>query len=673
MLHIVGPWFKDTEGRTVLLRGVNLGGSTKVPLNLPSHVREGFFEHRAVSFVGRPFPLDEADEHFARLKEWGLPFLRFLVTWEAIEHAGPGLYDEAYLDYVYQIVERAAAHGINLFIDPHQDVWSRFSGGDGAPGWTFELLGMDITRFTATGAALIHNVHGDPFPRMIWPTNYARLAAATLFTLFFGGHDFAPQTQIDSVPVQEYLQQHYINAIKQLALRLKDLPNVVGYDTLNEPSAGWIGLKDLHTREASPLKLGAMPTPFQAMVLGAGYPQEVEIWELRYLQNRRVGKERLNPDGVSLWREGYEPLWKQNGVWDVGADGQPRLLRPHHFSRVGDREVDFYRDYFRPFALRYIREIRSVAPGALIFIEGLPPGIAVEEVHLHWSETDAPNVVHAAHWYDGLTLLTKNFIPWFTGDAATRRPVVGKTRVRRLFAAQMAQLKQTAAHYMQNIPTLIGEIGIPYDLQGGKAYRTGDFYLQAQALDTSIQALEANLLSYTLWNYTADNDNIHGDQWNGEDLSIFSRDQQMGTGDLYDGGRALEAVIRPYARAVAGEPRHAAFDMRRRIFTFEFRHDPQITAPTEFYIPTYHYPEGYGLTLSDGQCERHPQSQTLRYYHSAEAEIHRVEVWDQRLGPLAEQQARECQTHRAIGWAALSLAAGVALLFLRSRGREKRP
>ena len=90
---VSGSRLVDQHGRTLMLRGANVGGSSKVPRapNGATHIREGFLDHRLVSFVGRPFPLGEADEHFARLREWGMTFLRLVVTWEAVEHPGPGI------------------------------------------------------------------------------------------------------------------------------------------------------------------------------------------------------------------------------------------------------------------------------------------------------------------------------------------------------------------------------------------------------------------------------------------------------------------------------------------------------------------------------------------------------------------------------------------------------
>jgi hypothetical protein len=620
-VRIAGPRFVDDRGRTLILRGVNLGGSSKVPRRpdgaRPS--REDFFQHRDVSFVGRPFPLDEADEHFARLRAWGLTFLRLLVTWEAIEHAGPGLYDEEYLDYVRAVVERADRHGFHLFIDPHQDMWSRFSGGDGAPGWTLEAVGLDVTQLAATGAAVVDELHDGPLPHMIWPSNETKLAAATMFTLFFGGSDFAPETRVDGEPVQDYLQRHYIAALCQLARRLRDLPCVVGYDTMNEPLQGYIGWPDLRVAGGM-VKVGPCPTPSQAMFLGAGRPQAVEAWEARPTGFRRTGIETLNPERVRAWLPGCDCVWRRNGVWDVGDDGEPRLLRPHHFARCGDGPVDFAQDHYLPFARRFADAIRAVHAGAAIFVESAP-----RTPPPRWT---APGLVHAPHWYDGFVLFLKRYSDWVAVDSGTQKLVFTPWRIRRSFAAQLDALRREGCERLDEAPTLIGEFGIPFDLRGGRSYRDGDFRVQVKAMDRTLRALDDALLGGTLWNYTADNTNDEGDLWNDEDLSIFSRDQQGDAGDLHSGGRALEAVVRPYARAVAGDPLRMHFDRRRRTFEFAFRHDPGISAPTEIFVPAYQYPLGYEVEVSDGSTEAIPETQTLAYRHTPERETHTL-----RIGP----------------------------------------
>lgn len=613
-----GIWFKDEAGRTLILRGVNLGGSTKVPFTPDgaTHRREGFYDHRKVSFVGRPFPLDEADEHLSRLKAWGLTFLRFLITWEAVEHAGPGQYDEAYLDYVRAVVQKAGDYGIDVFIDPHQDVWSRWTGGDGAPGWTLEAAGMDITKLAATGAAINHAEHGDPFPRMIWPTNYSKLGAGTMFTLFFAGRDFAPKTQVDGISIQDYLQSHYIGAVCAVAERLRGLPNVAGYDTLNEPGRGFIGVANLNSVDEFMLRMGAMPTPFQSMLLGSGYPQEAAVYELGQNGMQVTGSTTLNARGDKLWRG--ECIWKQNGVW-ADDGGQPRLLRPDHFVQVDGRPVDFTRDYLKPFALRYTQAIRAIDPNALIFVEAEMGGD-----HAHWSADDPAGVVNAGHWYDVPTLLTKTFNPEFSVDFRTGQPVHGREAVEYLFTQQLGAIKQISSAQMGGVPTLIGEFGVPFDLHDKAAYSSGDFTLQTQALDMYFNAMDANLLNCTLWNYTADNNNAYGDLWNGEDLSLFSRDQQDDPDDIHAGGRGLAGVVRPYARKIGGEPLLMRFDRASRTFEFRFRGDPAVSAPTEIFVPALQYPQGYIVEVSDGSYQIDSQAQTLVFQPDHAQETHHL-------------------------------------------------
>lgn len=625
MIKTKGPWFIDEAGRTLLLRGVNLSGSSKVPVKPDgaTYRSEGFFDTKNVSFVGRPFPLEEADEHYSRLKAWGVNFIRFLVTWEAIEHEGPGKYDEEYLDYLYKVVKKAGEYGLDLFIDPHQDVWSRFSGGDGAPGWTFDVLGMDITKFKATGAAIVHQTHGDPFPRMIWGTNNAKYAAATMYTLFFAGNDFAPNCKVNDVPVQEYLQEHYFNAVKQVVKKLKGLPNVIGYDTLNEPASGYIGLTDL-TKKFGETQKGLTPSPWQSFQLASGFQQTIDF--MRGLLNpRKTGEELVNPGRVSLFRDGYRCPWLQAGTWQIDAAGNPVLTQPDYFSTVNGKSVDFNRDYFKPFVARFTEMVRSVDRNAMIFIETVPNTHSPE-----YQPGELTNTAYAAHWYDDMVLVLKSFIPWMGYDTLTDTIAITAKKVRKVFAGTHALVKREAIEKMGGLPTLIGEVGIPFDLNGRKAYRSGNFKAQEKALARDLQVLDDNLLSFTLWNYSPDNTNAHGDLWNDEDLSLFSRDQQSDPADINSGGRAIRVFARPYPVRTTGEPTLLEFDPFNSRFVFEFTGDPAIDASTEIFFPALHYREGYKVRLSDGNYDVDLDKQQL-IYHPGELATHRIEITRKQL------------------------------------------
>jgi len=629
MIRIAGTDFKDDFGRTVILRGVNLDAKVPFSPDGSTHIREGFFDHHNVSFVGRPFPLAEADEHFRRLKRWGLTFFRFLVPWEAIEHGGPETYDEEYLDYLYKIVSKAGEYGMLLYIDTRQDVWSRFTGGCGAPGWTFDTIGLDITKFKESGAAITHQEYGADYLPQVWATNGFKLAAATMFTLFFGGNDFAPASKVEGQPVQEYLQGRLLNAYKKVAERLKGLPAVLGYDTMNEPFRGYIACRDLNSTGWYHYKKGECPTALQGMLLGAGIAQEVEVWQ-SFLP-KLLGKKLLNTGGVKAWKEGWDCVWKANGVWDLDKSGKPVLLQPDYFSIRNGRKVNFTNDYQKLYFERFAAAIHSVDPDAVILIT--PPNVDYNPPPL--GADNSRHFVYKPHWYDDVHWVTKayHFFPnaLVGNDKLTGKPVMGLPgTVQASFIDQMRRIKELGNGLCGGVPTVMGEIGICYDMNGKAAYRTGDYGAHIKEWDRLFKALDANLLSYNLWTYDAYNDNKYGDHWNLEDFSIYGLDQRKDVADIDSGGRALQAVVRPYPRATAGQPLRISFNIKNRIFEFEFRHDPAIDKATEVFIPDYQYPAGYDVKLSDGSSVRDAANQLLIYTHSRDREVHSVRVTPRR-------------------------------------------
>jgi hypothetical protein len=603
-IDIAGERFVDREGRHVILRGVNLGGDCKIPYpDGGTHLGGDFSTHRSVSFVGRPLLLEDADAHLARIARWGFNCLRLLVTWEAIAHEGPDCRDEAYLDYIATVARRAADHGLVLFIDMHQDVWSRMTGGDGAPGWIFEKVGLDFTRFHAAGAAHVMQYRYDyasadarqenRYPMMSWARNYRLPANGIMWTAFFAGHLLTPQWQVDGENVQSFLQRHYLDAMRAVAERLADNDAVIGFDTLNEPSPGFIGQAMSRpqlaaSREAPiPVRAGPCWTPFTALRAAGGEPIDLPILTAGPDGAMRIaGSERVNPEGVSIWRPGMTDPFAAAGAWAQAARGA-EVIDEEFFRRVDGRAIDPDTDLMRPFFHAVADTIRAVRPDWLLFAESNPYQFG----HGRGFPSGMPaRSVNASHWYDVEILWKKAF------DARS-----GAAMLSARYRAELEQIH--AAANLPGVPRLLGEFGIPYDLADGTAYvrwaagNQDDSIWDAHvsALAPMYDAIDALLLSSTQWTYTASNSNDLriGDGWNQEDLSIFSPDQ-LANGD---GARARGGFSRPYVRCAQGTITAMQFDAATRQFVAEVAVDTTIGAPTEIFIPEAHYPRGIAVEV----------------------------------------------------------------------------
>ncbi len=174
---------RDADNRIVIYHGVNVSNYSK---------------------YGPGFLPWQTKEDFARLNNWGLNFVRYLVFWEAIEPV-EGQYDEAYLDATVERIQWLNDLGIDVLIDLHQDLYSRKFGGDGFPNWALNDNGLVFT------------------PRQPWNLNYLEPAVIACFDNFWAS---------------DALRTKYIAMLEHLMQRVDSLPNVVGIDIMNEPFGG---------------------------------------------------------------------------------------------------------------------------------------------------------------------------------------------------------------------------------------------------------------------------------------------------------------------------------------------------------------------------------------------------------------------------------------------------
>lgn len=579
-IHIDGHRFRDTANREVILHGINVAADAKFPStpNQPSHIQDQFFDGDNVRFTQRPFTLDSAHEHFSRLKRMGYSTIRYVFTWEAIEHEGPGIYDEEWIAHTIAILRVAKEYEFYVFMDPHQDVWSRFTGGSGAPMWTVYACGLNPHTFRETEAALVQATYPNPqdFPKMIWATNYWRIANLTIWTMFFAGKDFAPRCVIDGKNIQDYLQDHFLGAIRKLAEAVRDAGDldvdpVIGWESVNEPNKGLIGYQDLmNIPSEQKMQKGTSPTVWQAMLTGSGRACEIATWDFGGMGPYKSGTILVDPEGVSAWlppdhddtKYGWKrdpnwklgvDIWAQHGVWDPDTD---TVLNNQYFAKDprNGKPMDYeyftnhwFMDYYR----RHRDMVRGVFPKTIMLCQ--PPVLEIPPT-IKGTADDDPNMVFVPHFYDGITLVTKKWyvISHLSGHRNTnscqRNRVwnvdvfgvlrnkyltpafaikLGETAIRNCFRDQLTAIRKEGMDNMGLRPCLFSEIGIPYDMDDKLAYKTGNYSSQIAAMDANMFAIEGfGGNGLTLWVYVASNNHEWGDNWNGEDLSIYSVDDK---------------------------------------------------------------------------------------------------------------------------------------------------
>lgn len=91
-----------------------------------------------------------------------------------LDSTGRRKYDYEFMDYLATIVKALPQYGLTCIIDAHQDVFSRLTGGSGAPGWILPVVGLSLATIHATHAAHLHPLallSTDPLPS-VWPSKH---------------------------------------------------------------------------------------------------------------------------------------------------------------------------------------------------------------------------------------------------------------------------------------------------------------------------------------------------------------------------------------------------------------------------------------------------------------------------------------------------------------------
>ena len=641
-IHTQLNYFKDAHGRYMYIHGVNVSGSSKFPASFDPQTGEP-------SYVGKPFPLAEADRNFRILRSLGFNTIRLVMTWEAIEHEGPGIYDEAYLDYIEQIVAKAREHGIYCLMDMHQDMFSRhlyrlfddLTGdfavddpadiqkardhglnnvvrGDGAPRWVVKLclpekapyIGGETWGLPVEDADNNPKKTSDMTANSVWGLNvFLSLDVNRSFVVFLAGKDVYPDYLVegDGRNVSVYLQDHFAEAWRQVARRVAKYPNVIGYDILNEP-AGLYLVFSLHTLfwNAAIYEPEGTLSPRQAdELLDTFLDDLVARGNATHEAANQLREVFLAYD---VPKESTQQL-KAAGFYPEDEDSP---YRPDPDAGVG-LSVSFNRNYLQPFHEKVGKTILEEDPDAILFLElslgAMETGIGGMLASPMLRPEGIEQIAYAPHWYtDIYPEIGENMPP---------RDFTVEEKFFRDYTDGIETAIESSTFSLGNPPTVLGEFGTYFNFGGIEKSIEQNYVVSSVVLDRYYEVYEEKMLHRIQWCYSPENTKENGEGWNKEDFSVLGPDQRP---------RSALAYSRPYPRFLSGKPvaMHFYSDFHYydpdlyipdpyHEFEVSFR-SHETTKPTEIFVPPVQYPDGFFVYISDGYCHYDPQRFILYYY-----------------------------------------------------------
>lgn len=208
-IRVDGMRFVDEHGRERILSGMNVCDKRSFEKDKPGY-----------GYDPDKFPFEE-------FRARGYDIIRLGFTWGAMEPT-PGRYNQKLIDDICKFLDKCEEYGIYAYLDCHQDVYSPYCYGDGAPRW-----------------ATLTDKYTPRKPLAVWAEPY--FYGNACFRAF---DNFWANTKYNRKGLQDYFADMW----KNLVTATKDKPALFGYDFFNEPHPGTEGGKIFRTLISSLVK-----------------------------------------------------------------------------------------------------------------------------------------------------------------------------------------------------------------------------------------------------------------------------------------------------------------------------------------------------------------------------------------------------------------------------------